>query len=285
MPTRWNYLVAETQFSSELVVTGIRRLCTVPMRNDNWPVGHDQTYPLHVGLHSYTSGLERLCKLTIACHGFVATGTFPPLRPFGHKIGPLLDAVEDLDLDKIPKLHKTPASRPRDDLDPTLTDALERFANGGGRYEHLDSLWNDQTDIATLDTWKHLCARVKPSERVKHLLSMREAIVGGIRTLCTNGDFEASAYTILDSVDPFLSELSTEVALHLYQKASWVATLLDALTYYTQQDLPLLGEAVRDIQSAPEAFLQYTVAQIEDEEVTVDELEQHSKRFSELDDD
>lgn len=285
MPTRWNYLVSETQFASELVVTGIRKLCTVPIRNDDWLVGHDQTYPLHVGLHSYTSGLERLCKLTIACHGFVAAGTFPPLRPFGHKIGELLDGVEHLDLSEIPRLHTTPPARPTDDLDPTLTDALERFANGAGRYEHLDSLWNDQTDVATLETWTQLCAHVTPSERVKHVLSIREAVVSGLRTLCTSGDLEASTSAILESVDPFLSELSSEVALRLYRKASWVASSLDALTYYTHEHLPLLGEAVRDLQPSAEDFFQYSVALIEDEQATLEELEQHFERFPELDDD
>lgn len=99
MPSRWDYLVSETQFATELVVTGLRKLCTVPVQGDwPWPVSLTETYPLHVGLHSYASGLERLCKLTIACHGFVTTGTFPPLRPFGHKIGGLMDGVERLDL-------------------------------------------------------------------------------------------------------------------------------------------------------------------------------------------
>jgi hypothetical protein len=285
MPTRWNYLVSETQFANDLVVSGVRRLCTVPIRNDNWPVGHDQMYPLHVGLHSYTSGLERLCKLTVACHGFVTTGKFPHLKPLGHKINSLLDAVEDLDLGKLPKLLKTPSPRPHDVLDPSLTDALERFANGPGRYEHLDSLWDDQADVATLRAWRRLCEQVSVSERVQHLLAIRGAVIGGIRTLCTNGDLEASAYSILESIDPYLSDLSTSVALRLYQKASWVASTLDALTYYTHQDLPLLGEAVEDLRPTAEAFLQYSVAQIEDEEATFEELEQHYKRFPDEDED
>jgi hypothetical protein len=284
MPTRWNYLVSETQFATELVVTGLRKLCTVPVRGD-WPVGHDQTYPLHVGLHSYTSGLERLCKLTIACHGFVTTGTFPPLKPFGHKIGDLLDGVERLDLSKVPQLHKPPAGRPADDLDPTLTDALERFANGAGRYEHLDSLWNDQAAVATLDTWTQLCAQVTVSERVQYVLSIRTAVISAIRTLCTDGDLEASAFAILDSVDPPLSAPSIGVALHLYQKASWVASTLDVVRYYTHHDLPLLGEAVQDIRPPAEAFFQYSVAHIEDEHATVEELQEHFKRFPDLDDD
>ena len=175
MPDRWNYLLSETQFATELVVSGIRRLCTVPIRGDYWPVGRDQTYPLHVGLHSFTGGLERLCKLTIACHGFATTGTFPPLRGYGHRIGKLLDGVERLDLTQIPELHKSPARRPTDHLDPALTRTLDRFADGAGRYEHLDSLWNRQANVVTLDEWTQLCGTVTPSERVHHLISMRTA--------------------------------------------------------------------------------------------------------------
>jgi hypothetical protein len=279
MPTRWNYLVSETQFATELVVTGIRKLCTVPIRDDGWPVGHDRTYPLHVGLHSYTSGLERLCKLTIACHGYVADGNFPPLRPFGHRIGELLDAVGGLNFSRVPHLHKSPPDRPVDDLDPTLTAALERFANGAGRYEHLDSLSDGKVDVGTLDTWTEFCAQVTTSERVRHILAMRSALMTAIRTLCTQGDLEGSAYALHESVDPYLSESSTGVALRLYEKASWVASVLDALTYYTRQDLPLLGEAVHEIQTSAESFFQYSVALIEDEQATEEELEAHFERF------
>jgi hypothetical protein len=80
MTSRWNYLVSETLFASELVESGVSRLCAVPIRDDNWPVGNERMYSLHVGLHSYVTGLERLCKLTIACHGFLATGGFSSMR-------------------------------------------------------------------------------------------------------------------------------------------------------------------------------------------------------------
>jgi hypothetical protein len=276
MPSRWHYLVSETQFATELVAMGLRKLCTVPAGTD-WPVGHDQTYPLLVGLHSYTSGLERLCKLTIACHGYLTIGAFPALRPFGHRIGGLLDGVERLDLRKVP-CRKLPAGRPDDPLDPTLTDALERFANGPGRYEHLDSLWNDQTAVTTLGTWTRLCAQVTTSERVEYLLTVRTAVISAIRTLCTDGDLEASGFAILDPVDAALSGPSIGVALHLYRKASWVASTLDALTYYTHQDLPLLGEAVQELQPPAEAFFQFSVAQIQDEHATVEELQDHFER-------
>ena len=63
----------------------------------NGPVGQrDLNYALHVGMYSYSSGLERLCKLAIACNGYATTGDFPKLRDYSHKIGNLLDAVEEL---------------------------------------------------------------------------------------------------------------------------------------------------------------------------------------------
>jgi hypothetical protein len=285
MPGRWNYLVSETLFASELVSTGVRRLCTVPIRDDDWPVGHDQMFPLHVGMHSYASGLERLCKLTIACHGFATTGEFPPLRGFGHRIGELLDAVEALDFSAVPGRHKEPPRRPLDDLDPGLTETLERFANGAGRYEHLDSLWNSQADVATLDAWKHMCASAAPSERVRHVLSLRDAVMTAVRAECTRANLEASGFAILDPIDSYISEQSTAVALKLLEKASWVAMTLDAVTYYTRQELPLLGEAVQDLRTSPEWFFQYSVAQIEDEQATLEELEAYFENREEPADD
>ena len=64
MKPRWHVLVAEAQFATELTVAGLRRLCLVPgeVNLERW-VGDDRNYALHVGMHSYASGLERLCKL------------------------------------------------------------------------------------------------------------------------------------------------------------------------------------------------------------------------------
>lgn len=285
MPSRWNYLVSETLFASELVESGVRRLCTVPIRDDDWPVGNDRMYPLHVGLHSYVTGLERLCKLTIACHGFLATGNFSSMKKYGHKIGGLLDAVESLNLSIAQGGSETVPGRPLDDLDPTLTTTLDRFANGAGRYEHLDSLWDTAADVATLKTWTELCGRVTPSERVRELISLRNIVVERMRLLSTHGHLEGSAYVLLESLDSYLSGLSASVALRLYDKARWVAETLDAVTYYTHQELPLLGEAVRAIQPPAELFFQYSVAQIEDEQATTEDLENHFAHFGHLGED
>lgn len=87
----------------------------------------------------------------------MTSGTFPSLKPFGHRIGELLEAVETLDTSSFPQLQAPRQVHPVDALEPQLTEALERFANGAGRYEHLDSLWNRKTHVTTLDTWTELC--------------------------------------------------------------------------------------------------------------------------------
>jgi len=285
MADRWDYLVSETQFATELVVSGVRKLCTVPIRDDDWPVSHSQMYPLHVGLHSYTSGLERLGKLTIACHGFLATGAFASTKRYSHKISELLDGVEGLDMRLVPGISKIPPSRPVDALDPTMTEALERFANGAGRYEHLDSLWKPETDVSTLRTWRELCGQAQASERLRDLISLRNIVFERVQVLSTHGHLEGATYALLEPAGVYLSELSSVVALKLYEKARWVAQTLDALTYYTGEQLPLLGEAVGDITPAAEGFFQYSVTLIEDEQAATEGLEAHFEEFSHLDDD
>ena len=128
--TIWDSLVVETQFATELALTGLRRLCFVPTDPARVVWGSSSlNYALHVGMYSYSSGLERLCKLAIACNGYATTGEFPRLRSYSHKIGNLLDAVE-----KLPptgsgaSMHRAKyLVRPVDGLDPDLTNTVERF--------------------------------------------------------------------------------------------------------------------------------------------------------------
>lgn len=271
MKAEWTYLVSETQFASELVTTGIRRLCAVPLAEDALFVSDVHTYPLHVGLHAYTSGLERLCKLTIACDGFVNNGEFPPVRAFSHKIADLLDAVEAL------KVRGAPA-RPFDELDPTLTEMLERFASGLGRYEYLDFLGNDQTPVTTLQTWKELCRKAELSEHGLKILVLRQGAVEALRELCTQGDLEATGWAVIEAYDSPLYSRSAAVALRLFQKAHWIAATLDKVSYYTHEHLPILGEAMQELRASPDDFFQYSIAQIDDADVTAEELADFHQR-------
>ena len=75
------------------------------------------------------------------------------------------------------------------------------------------------------------------------------------------------------------------MALHLYDKASWVASVLDSVTYYTDPRLPLLGEALVAIEISGEQFFQYSVAEIQDEHIQLEELEEHFRRLPDVPDD
>ncbi len=82
-----------------------------------------------------------------------------------------------------------------------------------------------------------------------------------------------------------MHELSIGVVLQMYGKAAWTASVLNAVTYYTRQELPLLGEAVQELKGSGEGFFQYSVAKIEDVVVAEEELMEHFKRQSECEDD
>ncbi|WP_138413084.1 hypothetical protein [Sinomonas gamaensis] len=173
----WRSLVVETQFATELALTGLRRLCSVPTGPATGIGSTDHDYSLHVGMYSYSSGLERLCKLAISCHGYVTTGEFTNVRPYLHKIGKLLNAVEVL-APVGPGLSKREGRylvRPVDRLDPDLTDTIERFASGAGRYEHLDSLRDKDAEVSTHKEWSALAAKAPVSAEVRKLVSLKYA--------------------------------------------------------------------------------------------------------------
>lgn len=291
--SNWKNLVIETQFATELTLTGLRRLCAVPTNPEivRWTNG-DLNYALHVGMYSYSSGLERLCKLAIACNGYAATGEFPKLRQYSHKIGDLLDAVEGL----VPEgpgasSHKAKyIVRPVDDLDPDLTNMIERFANGPGRYEHLDSLWNDNAEVNTYKEWSALAARASVSEEVRRLTATRQAMTYAIESELVNDGLESTAQSVMEDLALPIYEPSVGVVLSLFRLARWVSAMLDVATYYTTEKLPLLGEVVAPAFAHSSAkFFHYDIARISDEEVVVEELQTVYKRIhvreAETDDD
>lgn len=284
-PTIWDSLVAETQFAAELTLTGLRRLCSVPTGPELIPWGSkDRNYALHVGMYSYSSGLERLCKLAIACNGYAAAGEFPKLRDYSHKIGNLLDAVE-----KLPPPPSSPGAAPRkakylvrplDGLDPDLTNTVERFANGAGRYEHLDSLWDEDTEVNTYNEWSALAAKASVTKEVHRLISIKEQMAYAIESELVDDGLLWTAQRVIEDLSLPTYEPSVGVVLSLFRKARWVSTVLDVATYYTRQELPLLGEVVSRIFIHSSAdFFNYHIARIGDDEVVGEELQAAYERI------
>ncbi|MHA7170073.1 hypothetical protein ACX801_18160 [Arthrobacter bambusae] len=290
--TIWKNLVVETQFATELTLTGLRRLCSVPTDPDLVTWGsEDLNYALHVGMYSYSSGLERLCKLAIACHVYAGTGEFPKLRPYSHKIGKLLDAVEALTPEGPGASGRKEKYlvRPLDSLDPDLTDMVHRFASGAGRYEHLDSLWDDDAEVNTYNEWSALAGRASVSEEVRRLISLKGAMANAIEEELIHYELECTAASVLEDLALPMYVPSVGVVLSLFRKVRWVSAVLDVATYYTRPELPILGEVVAPTFIHPSAeFFNYNIARIADDSVVEEELAEVYERIhvreSEMDD-
>jgi hypothetical protein len=185
----------------------------------------------------------------------------------------LLQAVDALDVKQpVFDLEKV-APSPSTTLDPELTAMVDRYASGVGRYEQLDGLSRTGNSTeSTLDIWRGLCSRASAEPEVEESLAMRGALIEAMRRQCREGGLEASTYEILESINPYVSSLSAHVALRLYEKARRVASILDTVTYYTADEFPLLGEAVLDLKPPAAKFFQYSVALIDDDVATDEEL-------------
>lgn len=282
----WDSLVAEAQFAAELSLTGLRRLCSVPTETDigGGRRSSDRNYSLHVGMYSYSSGLERLCKLAIACNGYAVNGEFPKLRKYNHGIGKLLDKVEGLVVSGpgTASTHKSKyLVRPKDDLDANLIGMVERFASGNGRYEYLDSLWQDNPEVITFKEWSALAATATVTEEVRDLIGLKDAMTYAIESELADAGLESSSERVREDLALQTYVPSVGVALKLYRKVRWVSAILDVATYYTNPGIPILGEVVSPTLTQSTAnFFRYEIARISDQEAVIEELEEAYKRIT-----
>lgn len=287
MSDRWWFnLVEESQFATELVRSGIARVCSLPMSGDRvgGPVGYDETYPLNVGLHMYTSGLERLCKLALACHGYATTGEFPTLRTYSHKLSSLLDAIEGLEMSAFEPYHPEYLNRPDDEFGDELVDWLERYASGSGRYELLDSLARDDVEILTWDVWVEFCSRGIVSDDVKESISIRYAMGEALGNVMAANDLESVAYPFWESTSRSFHAPAVAVGLAMYRRARWAAELVGSVTHYTGKNLPILREVVSVLTQTTDTFFTYEIAGISDREPVVEELAHHFESFVQIED-
>lgn len=277
----WNNLVAESQFATELVRSGISRVCSLPMSGDtpDSRIWYDQTYPLNVGLHMYTSGLERLCKLALACHGYATTGEFPEVRKYSHRLSGLLDAVGQLDTSAFRPYHPEYLQRPNDEFGDEFLVWLERYASGDGRYELLDSLTRDDVEILTWDVWVQFCARGVVSDDVKESISIRYAMGEALGNVTVANDLESVAHPFWESASRSFHAPAVAVGLAMYRRARWAAEVIGSTTHYTGRGLPILREVIDVLTQTTDNFFAYEIARISDREPVVDELARHFESF------
>lgn len=279
---RWRSIVTETQFATESVLEGIRRISALPVGWDNERlvnVPYDQTYPLQIGLMLYTSGLERLCKLALACHGLAQDGEFRNVRRFSHRLSELLNAIEQLDLSRFASPRHEYLPRPEDEFGAELVHWLERFASGGGRYELIDSLARDDAELLTWDMWMSFCARGVVTEDVRLSISVHAGIGSALGDISVAHDLESAAAQYVQSSQRGFSEPAVAVGLAMHRRARWVAAVLDAVTHYTDERLPILSEVTYVLTHPTNDFFMWEIAGLSDREVIMEELTDHLENF------
>lgn len=242
-------------------------------------LGYSEMYPLNVGLHMYTSGLERLFKLAQACHSFASTGEFSGMKKYSHQLSKLADALEGLDMTQFKSFNPDYLVRPEDEYGADLIEWLERYASGGGRYEILDSLSCEDVDVLTWPMWVEFCSRGVVSEDVRQSIDLRSAVGSALTEVYIANDLESVARPVLDSSTRPLFTASAAVGLAMYRRARWPAEILATVTNCTSEELPILREAVDTLTQTTDNFFAYDIAGISDREPVIDELTRHAESF------
>lgn len=237
----------------------------------------EQNYALHVGLYSYTSGLERLCKLAISCYGYVSDGKFSEFKT-NHDLEKLLIKVESLDLAKV-GIHKQNMDYLQRPTDPLITDAIAmatRFAmaRDGGRYEHLDSLLKDNIEVKTYAQWTELAAKAAISPEVQRLVSLKDVMSKMVESMMIKEELESVHESILPEDATLMYEQSVGVTLTLFRLVRWVSAVFVSIQSSKDTDMPFIGEVLTHEFILPSNnFFAQGIARFSDETVVEEEIE------------
>lgn len=94
-----------------------------------------------------------------------------------------------------------------------------------------------------------------------------------VETAMIDKDLEAVYESILpDDEYPFYEE-SVAVVITLFRLVRWASAILNALTYYTSSNLPLLGDVLNHVFLHPSTdFFNYHIARFSDDSVVEEEV-------------
>lgn len=157
MSHNWENWVSESQFARNEAIAGMRELCEVRQPDGLWDkTGNSGRHALHSALLRFTTGLERLAKLTLACNAISTNQPFKP-RNQGHSLGDLLQKVstihcgaepcKDYNGEVVDSILHEPAY-------PLVLDLLTGFAMGGRRYEFMDHLGTPTPPKSLYEEWR-----------------------------------------------------------------------------------------------------------------------------------
>lgn len=234
---KWNSIISETQFAVHQAVDGIRTLAYVTNPDQLlFPDdGVELRYKLHNGLLSFTTGLERLAKLTVSANHFRLYGKYPKISGYSHAVTVLLDAVEGMDISSIPEQKRRAgeyvlAGRPAVPL--PLVPLLEKYAKGGGRYEYLDSLSGSDVEPGLYKDWIALANGYEAPDWLDHYLALTSSMPTAIYKIANlvdaqgSGNAETLLQPYIDEFDEPLHPKSVAIALDCFRVARWVSGCL-----------------------------------------------------------
>lgn len=243
-------------------------------------------YPLHLGLADFTSGLERLAKITICLSGQSREGSFAEVRGYGHNITRLLRQLETIELPQESQAKlPDPPEIPREE---ELVDLLTKFANTW-RYENIDFIATQKKQPQLNQDWRRIATNESVPDFVEHLIALRYAAEEGLNRAITQTDsgfsfdLALSGWLDAENESPVFAP-SSSVALQLQRLSKWVAdvhaTLVSELQSSRPQQLniPFLEEATVYLRTPPADFFAFTVMRFGDYEMLAEELEAWFKK-------
>ncbi|MBM7491931.1 hypothetical protein JOD64_003153 [Micromonospora luteifusca] len=201
--------------------------------------GLELRYKLHNGLLGFTTGLERLAKLTVSANHFRLHGEYPKVSKYSHAVTRLLDAVEDLDISSIPDgpgLAGKYVQAGRPDVPATLVPLLEKYAKGGGRYEYLDSLSGSDVEPGLYRDWIALAGGCEEPDWLGPYLALTSYIPHALYKVAHAAEAqrgwnaEILLQPYIDQFDVPLHPKSVAMALHCFRLARWVTAFLSVIS-------------------------------------------------------
>lgn len=304
---KWHSLVSETQFAVHQSVQGISELAAAVHADQLFDAGRNDEvrHLLNNGLFAYTTGLERLAKLTLSAVHYRTHGDFPNVRKFGHRISDLLEGLRQVDSSQyshdgysmIYVRRGLPTSFTAGHL-----SLLDDYAQGSGRYEFLDSLSKSGLEPDLYTRWMGLCQLTQPTSMVTQMCGLPRAIASSLYTASRMLESAADLGTFDWLIEPYIDnclneylyDVSVEVALIYYEVSRWVAAHLSAVSeqifYHDPRPVsayplfPLLGEVTDPrLLLSRDMFVQLNILKLNDIDVTIEGICDVEAAFDSLD--
>lgn len=275
--SKWYPVLAETQFSVNQTVLGLRELAKAVHRGQLFFPDDDLVvqYRVHSALLSLTTGVERMGKLAIALDGWSEESGFLKVKNLSHHIDSIATRMASLQIQDqqnrgwIFGVHEVSEAQ-------IYLDFMTKYASGQGRYEHLDSLDKGEETIGLYQQWMELVDIAEPEPALNRLVQLPQRIA----TVFHESQLDEVLYDpYLDNFLPMdLDPKSLSVALDFFRIARWFGTTLSLISARmfrdSAADIPYLPEVIdRYLLHEEEDFVSYYILGLGDLEATVESVE------------